>query len=814
MSNQDFLITEEQAQQLLQGQSAPKPSTPGLPPQIVDPYASGVASSLGTDVDTIRSQMPGTLPTFRLMPTSPSGDAKTGAAAQSTLLKNPTFVQNVAQTNVNTTDITANTNAIADLEATSFQGAWSATVSYAQGASVDYSGTIYVSLVNNNLNNTPSSSPTDWVAAGGSGSYLGAWSGAVNYTTGQIVSVSTSLYIALQNSINQNPTSTTGYWQLVSGSTTYYGTYSGSQAYNAGSEVTYNGSFWIALAATTGNTPTPGSSFWVNVGTAAILLTAYSGSVTYSIGMEATLNGNVYKYTNATPSAGNTPPNVTYWTLVGTSVVVSQGINACYNGGFEINQGGYPTGVQTQTGYLVDGWSFMDCSQYQAALLDNTSAQSGHQDLEMLVMAAGQSIPSNNTYYECRVLSQPIPVTPGEVLQFSGYIGANVLGGLVVPAGVNYIARLGLFAYDASGNQLTGGEITPFADVTAPQAYTLNSAQVTIAATYGGVAPSYVRVECAVFIRNNSGSTFSTTLSQIIVALFDNIIVAPVTVLGTTTNEGPTQYFQSSASLSYIPTSDPLTSSDSGGGVAQINVASWTLQTARGTVSYNSGSVLSLSYGTLFYVYLVDSGLVGGSPTYLATTNKSTAVSGLGNIYIGSITTAISGGTPTNQQTSGGVGAQYGSQPLFLGGSATATNTVGPMSTSNPGNMIDGNPTTKCVATTTSSSGIASVLLTVDGFSPTGLPYSSLTLYVRSAVPTNPASGITCTCEYSLNGGSSFTTIWSVSAGTTRALTTDTVSLPTSQNLGLLQVLFTPQRAGGTVVAELDVYEVYVIGVV
>jgi hypothetical protein len=30
-----------------------------------------------------------------------------------------------------------------------------------------------------------------------------------------IVSVSTSLYIALQNSTNQNPASTTGYWQLL-----------------------------------------------------------------------------------------------------------------------------------------------------------------------------------------------------------------------------------------------------------------------------------------------------------------------------------------------------------------------------------------------------------------------------------------------------------------------------------------------------------------------------------------------------------------------------------------------------------------------
>ena len=113
--------------------------------------------------------------------------------------------------------------------AKTFQGAWSSTVSYAMGASVEYSGVLYVSLITNNLNNTPSSSPTDWLASG-QASYAGVWSGATAYTLGQIVSVSSSLYIALQNSTNENPTSTTGYWQLLTGTSIYEGAWSSATA--------------------------------------------------------------------------------------------------------------------------------------------------------------------------------------------------------------------------------------------------------------------------------------------------------------------------------------------------------------------------------------------------------------------------------------------------------------------------------------------------------------------------------------------------------------------------------------------------------
>lgn len=44
--------------------------------------------------------------------------------------------------------------------------------------------------------------------------------------------------------------------------------------------------------------------------------TAYSAGTTYSLGMKVRYSSVNYEYINATPSAGNTPPNATYWAVI------------------------------------------------------------------------------------------------------------------------------------------------------------------------------------------------------------------------------------------------------------------------------------------------------------------------------------------------------------------------------------------------------------------------------------------------------------------------------------------------------------------
>lgn len=605
MANQEHLIDpNDPALAKLQFVNQPTASASGAaqPPAVSDRYQSGVISSLGLATDTAESQLPGALPTYRLMPTSPSGNPQQGAASQSTLLKNPTFVKNVSQTTTNTTNITSNTDAITALQATSFQGAWSSTTTYSQGASVDYSGAIYVSLVNSNLNNIPSSSPTDWVAAGGTANYAGVWSGATAYTIGQTVSVSTSLYIALQNSTNQNPASTTGYWQLLSGSTTFTGAWSNSTAYSVGAEVSYNGSFWIATTANTNQTPAPGSSYWVNVGTSAILLANYNAGTAYSIGMEVVgTDGNVYSAIAAT--TGNAPPNASFWQLVGPSSLTA------------------------------------------------------------------------------------------------------------VPDG--------------------------------------------------------------------------------------------------------TQRFAATAStLTYRPTSNPLTATDAGSN-ATVSIASFTMRTSsKGDISINSGSVTALSYSTLYYVYYDDATLAGGAVTYAATTAKTTAINGSGRFFVGSIVTPAATAPNTTGNGDGGVGAQSGQTSVFLFGNTTVTTSGAAASTSNPNNAIDGDLTTFATAqidNTNASS--ASAVITLKGASPTSAPWTSLTLYALWSVPTNTVNPGATPAAVTY-GGAGGGTLDSVGPATTKGITLVSVSLPLNQNLALMSVSLTCFRNntfGQLVTAHL--YEAWIVGI-
>ena len=63
----------------------------------------------------------------------------------------------------------------------------------------------------------------------------------------------------------------------------------------------------------------------------------------------------------------------------------------------------------------------------------------------------------------------------------------------------------------------------------------------------------------------------------------------------------------------------------------------------------------------------------------------------------------------------------------------------------------------------------------------------------------------TYTLDYSTNGGSSWTTIYDVTA--LRALTTDTVTLSKTQNLGAVQVRATVPALGGSNYFAMTFYE-------
>jgi hypothetical protein len=139
----------------------------------------------------------------------------------------------------------------------------------------------------------------------------------------------------------------------------------------------------------------------------------------------------------------------------------------------------------------------------------------------------------------------------------------------------------------------------------------------------------------------------------------------PGTVSGTTIKpatlnnvaDSTTRYAREAVHSVYVPTSNPLSSTDAGSS-ATASIAAFTSAVggSGGTVSYGAGSITGLSYGTLYYITTVDSTLSGNaSPSYSASLTKpSTVNSSSGNIFIGSITTAVSGGSAVTGNNDGG----------------------------------------------------------------------------------------------------------------------------------------------------------------
>ena len=472
--------------------------------------------------------------------------------------------------------------AVLELQEISFQGAWQSNVSYSQGAGVDYLGSVFVSLIQNNIGNVPTTSPLAWAPAGQVGSYAGVWSNTESYTLGQTVSTgSGALYMALQNNTGENPVSTSGFWQLLSSSSVYYGNWSSSVFYPVGGEVTYNGAFWVAISANTNQTPSTTSSYWELVGTAAALIGSWTSGVSYVKNNQVQFDSNLYACIQGnTASSGNAPPNNQYWQLLGSSVVQLAGKQALYNGNFETNAGGFPQNslilAAASGAYVVDGWS-TNISAIGSVYLDNVNPHSGNLDLVIQPISSSQNLPSDNTYRGTLVVSQPIPVSSGEVLQISGWIALGTQGSLTFPSGVTFIGRIFLNFLDQNGNAI--GQAYPFADQTALTSYVYSqlSGQVTVASTYGSGKPSAMQIVCAGYIKNNSGSTFSTTSSNGLNVYFDDLQVVPVTTLGTDTNEGASDFFATASVLSYRPTSNPISAVDAGSS-ATINIAAWTLQ--------------------------------------------------------------------------------------------------------------------------------------------------------------------------------------------------------------------------------------------
>lgn len=271
--------------------------------------------------------------------------------------------------------------------------------------------------------------------------------------------------------------------------------------------------------------------------------------------------------------------------------------------------------------------------------------------------------------------------------------------------------------------------------------------------------------------------------------------------------------------VSYKLTSNPLTAIDAGA-TATINIAAHTNRIGGTDVSNSSGSIASLSFDTLYYIYYDDEKLAGGSVSYQATTTKTTALQGENRFFIGSIRTPLDGGADTAGNGDGG-SALLGSNQVISPALGTQVNSGGSDAyTRNRHQARDRNAATFAeIVFNDDVPGVTfnSVTATYNVFQGPFLPWTSLKLKVKSEVAANPAmatGSCTLTLKYSLDGGGSYTNLFNLSAGSTRALTTDTVNLSNTQSLGLIEVVAvasgTTQNSPPTIEHIIKLYEVWI----
>lgn len=81
------------------------------------------------------------------------------------------------------------------------------------------------------------------------------------------------------------------------------------------------------------------------------------------------------------------------------------------------------------------------------------------------------------------------------------------------------------------------------------------------------------------------------------------------------------------------------------GGAARITIAASTLRGSGITVSYSAGTIDGCGFETTYYVWIYDPDVIGGTVTYVATTDPNAYIDNPDYLFVGNIRTIAAGGT-------------------------------------------------------------------------------------------------------------------------------------------------------------------------
>lgn len=228
-----------------------------------------------------------------------------------------------------------------------------------------------------------------------------------------------------------------------------------------------------------------------------------------------------------------------------------------------------------------------------------------------------------------------IAVPPNATRLYVSAKGAASGGGITIKAFVD--------CCDATGAVVTGGAFT----VTIP---------ITVANTYYAINEAIDLPAGTVLIRCGfevpaiiSGTGYATLLR---VGFFQENSTVLLDGNGRGRSRRLSGQFAGSGVDRLIST-NPLSASTDGGGVATITINAHDEIDDAGTLSFTSSSIGGLSASTTYYVYEDNATYVGGARSYVATTTRAN-LAAAGRRYVGTITTPASGGSSSGTGGTGG----------------------------------------------------------------------------------------------------------------------------------------------------------------
>ena len=150
-----------------------------------------------------------------------------------------------------------------------WEDAWGSGTTYQVGDITTYGGYVYVAKTIN-INKAPPTNTSDWGVVTTGYNNQGTWSNSTAYKTGDVVQLGGWTYVAKADNTNQAPyIGTTGinstYWNLVVKGFNHRGAYNNSSTYYPGDVVLVTSSTYVAIAVTSGVTP-PNGTFWQIIG--------------------------------------------------------------------------------------------------------------------------------------------------------------------------------------------------------------------------------------------------------------------------------------------------------------------------------------------------------------------------------------------------------------------------------------------------------------------------------------------------------------------------------------------------------------------